>query len=129
MAWFTGDEESTCKMNGETKALAWQLPSANGPGNPEWDRRWPQNGDVGIAVLKPLLTEEMKKLFIISRSYISSFDSLKYTINICTICKRNIDKILTSQYNCLKLRTLSSGKTCLYNLSSLRGKVSSVSRT
>jgi hypothetical protein len=76
--------------------------------------------------------KEMKKLFIIGVHYIGGFNSLKYTINICTICKqikKNMSKVLTSQYNCLKLSTLSSGKTCLYNLLSLRRKVSSVSRT
>jgi hypothetical protein len=31
MAWFTGDELSTCKINGETKASAWQLPSVSSP--------------------------------------------------------------------------------------------------
>jgi hypothetical protein len=35
MAWFTGEEISTCKTNGETKASAWQLPSANSSGRLE----------------------------------------------------------------------------------------------
>jgi hypothetical protein len=52
MAWFTGDE-STCKINGETKASAWKLPSANGPGRPETGDG-PQNRDIGIVVIKPL---------------------------------------------------------------------------
>jgi hypothetical protein len=45
MVWFTGEEISTCKISGETKASAWQLPSANGP----------QNRDVGVSVRKPLI--------------------------------------------------------------------------
>jgi hypothetical protein len=59
MAWFT--ELSTCKINGETKASAWQLPSANGPGSPEWIRNGPQKRDVGVVVIKPLTHGRDKK--------------------------------------------------------------------
>jgi hypothetical protein len=60
--------------------------------------------------------EEMKKLLIIGRSYIGGFNSFDHTVYIGTVCiqiERNMSKVLTSQYKCLKLSTLSSGKTCL----------------
>jgi hypothetical protein len=59
--------------------------------------------------------EEMKKLFIIGVSYIGGFNSFDHTIYIGIVCvqiKRNMSKVLTSQYNCLKLSTLSSANTC-----------------
>jgi hypothetical protein len=61
--------------------------------------------------------EEMKNLFIICVSYIGGFNSFDHTAYIGTVCvqiERNMSKVLTSQYNCLKLSTLRSGKTCLY---------------
>jgi hypothetical protein len=54
MAWFTGDELFTCKINGETKESARQLPSAHGPGRPEWTRDGTKNRDFGIVVMKSL---------------------------------------------------------------------------
>jgi hypothetical protein len=95
-------------------------------------RDGPQNKNVDIVEVMPITCKNMKKLVIAGVSYIGGFNSFDNTTYIGTICiqiERNMNKILTSQYNCLKLSMLSSGKTCLYNLLSLRGKESSISRT
>jgi hypothetical protein len=58
---FTGDEVSTYKINEENKESAWQLPSANGPGNQNGTRNGPQNRNVGIVVIKPFTHERDEK--------------------------------------------------------------------
>jgi hypothetical protein len=75
--------------------------------------------------------KKIKKLFIAGMSYIRGFNGFDHPTYIGTVCvqiERNLSKIPTSQYNCQKPSMLSSGKTCLYNLLSLREKISSVFR-